>query len=101
MSSRLPKCPLIERPNSRTGRSLALALGRASRTCPRVYPPSPALRATGPLSVLSSWMIELRRFCPSLRAVKLHSSDQEERKRLMQTLAHQTGDVDVVVTTYE
>ena len=46
-------------------------------------------------------MIELRRFCPSLRAVKLHSSDQEERKRLMQTLAHQTGDVDVVVTTYE
>ena len=42
-------------------------------------------------------MIELRRFCPSLRAVKLHSSDQEERKRLMQTLAHQTGDVDVVV----
>ena len=54
-----------------------------------------------PLSVLSSWMIELRRFCPSLRAVKLHSSDQEERKRLMQTLASATSEVDVVVTTYE
>ena len=36
-----------------------------------------------PLSVLSSWMIELRRFCPQLRAVKLHSSDAEERKRLI------------------
>ena len=54
-----------------------------------------------PLSVLSSWMAELKRFCPSLRAIKLHSSDQEERKRLMNTLAHSTADIDVVVTTYE
>ena len=30
-----------------------------------------------PLSVLSSWMTELKRFCPQLRAVKLHSSDLE------------------------
>jgi len=37
-----------------------------------------------PLSVLSSWMTELKRFCPKLRAVKLHSADMEERKRLMQ-----------------
>ena len=55
-----------------------------------------------PLSVLSSWMTELKRFCPELRALKLHSSDLEERRRLMQSLGANCGaDVDVVVTTYE
>lgn len=54
-----------------------------------------------PLSVLSSWMTELKRFCPSLRAIKLHSSDPDERKRLMGAVTSQTGDLDVVVTTYE
>ena len=54
-----------------------------------------------PLSVLSAWMSEIRRFCPSMRALKLHSSDQEERKRLMTSLASAGSDVDCVVTTYE
>lgn len=35
-----------------------------------------------PLSVLSSWLIEFKKFCPSLRVVKLHSSDPGERDRL-------------------
>ena len=39
-----------------------------------------------PLSVLSSWMSEFKRFCPDLRVVKLHSSDPAERERLKDTL---------------
>lgn len=35
-----------------------------------------------PLSVLTSWMEELRRFSPKLRVVRLHSSDEKERDRL-------------------
>ena len=35
-----------------------------------------------PLSVLSSWMAELKRWCPTLRVVRLHSSDEGERARL-------------------
>jgi len=54
-----------------------------------------------PLSVLSSWMTEIKRFCPSLRAIKLHSSDPEERKRLVSALGTNRLDVDIVVTTYE
>ena len=42
-----------------------------------------------------------QRFCPALRAIKLHSSDQEERKRLMAALSSGGLDVDIVVTTYE
>ncbi len=53
-----------------------------------------------PLSVLSSWMTELKRFCPSLRAIKLHSSDPEERQRLMSAVGSGcSSDIDVVVTT--
>ena len=36
-----------------------------------------------------------------LRAVKLHSSDAEERKRLLNSLADDPGETDVVVTTFE
>ena len=55
-----------------------------------------------PLSVLSSWMIELKRFCPALKALKLHSSDPDERKRLMGAVgAAAASGLDVVVTTYE
>ena len=35
-----------------------------------------------PLSVLSGWMKEFKKWCPSLRAVRLHSSDATERDRL-------------------
>ena len=40
-------------------------------------------------------MTELKRFCPALRAVKLHSSDMEERKRLISALTTRPGDFDV------
>jgi len=35
-----------------------------------------------PLSVLSSWLQELKRWCPALRVVRLHAGDVDERKRL-------------------
>eukprot|EP00966_Prymnesium_polylepis_P259748 6000007-Prymnesium_polylepis.1 len=35
-----------------------------------------------PLSVLSTWCAEVKRWCPSLRVIKLHSSDVDERERL-------------------
>lgn len=35
-----------------------------------------------PLSVLTSWMQELKRFSPELRVVRLHSGDEKERERL-------------------
>jgi len=35
-----------------------------------------------PLSVLSSWIAELKRWCPELRIVKYHSANKEGRERL-------------------
>ena len=35
-----------------------------------------------PLSVLSSWCTELRKWCPMMRVVKLHSSSSKERDRM-------------------
>ena len=54
-----------------------------------------------PLSVLSSWMTEFRRWCPSMRAIKLHSSDPNERDRMRKEVLPDFGNYDVVVTTYE
>eukprot|EP00658_Telonema_sp_P-2_P084696 TRINITY_DN9472_c0_g1_i1.p1 TRINITY_DN9472_c0_g1~~TRINITY_DN9472_c0_g1_i1.p1 ORF type:complete len:136 (-),score=51.97 TRINITY_DN9472_c0_g1_i1:38-445(-) len=54
-----------------------------------------------PLSVLSSWLIEFKKFCPSLRVVKLHSSDEAERERLKKQVMYNFDNLDVVVTTYE
>jgi hypothetical protein len=39
-----------------------------------------------PLSVLSSWMTEFKRFCPELKVIKLHSSDPTERDRLKNSI---------------
>jgi len=54
-----------------------------------------------PLSVLSSWLVEFKKFCPSLRVVKLHSSDMAERERLKDRVMNDFTSFDVVVTTYE
>jgi SNF2 family DNA or RNA helicase len=35
-----------------------------------------------PLSVMSSWMTEFKRWCPALKVVRLHSADSNERDRL-------------------
>ena len=52
-----------------------------------------------PLSVLTSWVVELRRFCPALRVVRLHSGDARERERLRREVLSDVGAFDVVVTT--
>lgn len=53
-----------------------------------------------PLSVLFNWMNEFKKWCPSLKVVRLHSNDKEEQLRLRKVLAN--PDVaQIVVTTYD
>lgn len=52
-----------------------------------------------PLSVLSNWMAEFQRFCPSLRAVRMHGPRSERERIKSDELRDQ--DFDVVVTTFE
>ncbi len=54
-----------------------------------------------PMSVLSSWMTEFRRWCPSFRTIKLHSADAAERDRMRKTILPDVGSYDCIVTTYE
>ena len=54
-----------------------------------------------PLSVLSSWMDELAKWCPKLRVVRLHSTDENERQRLRKEVVINTEIYDVALTTYE
>lgn len=54
-----------------------------------------------PLSVLSSWMDELAKWCPKFRVVRLHSADEAERLRLRKEVVMNVGSYDVAVTTYE
>jgi SWI/SNF-related matrix-associated actin-dependent regulator of chromatin subfamily A member 5 len=54
-----------------------------------------------PLSVLSSWMTEFRRWCPTLRVLKLHSTDPKERDRMRQQIVPDVGSYDCIVTTFE
>ena len=58
-----------------------------------------ASRVVCPLSVLATWTAELARWCPRLRVVKLHSSDEAERERLKDVLRDEVGSYDVVITT--
>lgn len=53
-----------------------------------------------PLSVLSSWMTEFRRWCPSMRVQKLHSADETERERIRKEILPDIAAYDAVVTTY-
>ena len=53
-----------------------------------------------PMSVLSSWMSEFRRWCPSLRVVRLHSQDRAERERLRKEVLNDVRTYDVVLTTF-
>mmetsp|Transcript_23315 Transcript_23315/g.44503 ORF Transcript_23315/g.44503 Transcript_23315/m.44503 type:complete len:1563 (+) Transcript_23315:317-5005(+) len=54
-----------------------------------------------PLSVLNSWIAEFKRWSPTIRVVRLHSSDMNERERLRKTLLNDVHSFDVVLTTYE
>jgi len=54
-----------------------------------------------PLSVLTTWVHEFKRFAPALRVVRLHSADREERELMRTELLSDVNNFDVVVTTYE
>ena len=52
-----------------------------------------------PKSTLGNWMNEIKRWCPDIRAIRFHGS-QEERKHQMSNLIVY-GKFDAVVTSYE
>ena len=54
-----------------------------------------------PLSVLSSWMLEAKKWCPDMRFIRLHTCDIDERARLKHTLLNASASFDVALTTYE
>jgi SWI/SNF-related matrix-associated actin-dependent regulator of chromatin subfamily A member 5 len=56
-----------------------------------------------PMSVLSNWMSEFKRFCPSLVIVRFHSTNKEEKDRLKKIILTgiPLGEIDVIVTTYD
>ena len=54
-----------------------------------------------PLSVLSSWMTEFRKWCPTLKVMKLHSQDPKERDRMRKKLLPDVSLYDCIVTTFE
>jgi hypothetical protein len=53
-----------------------------------------------PLSVLSNWISEFERFCPSLRPIRFHGP-RSERERIKQDELSDPQNFDVVVTTFE
>ena len=53
-----------------------------------------------PLSVLFNWMAEFKKWCPTLKVVRLHSLDKDEQLRLRKIL-HDSDKAQVVVTTYD
>lgn len=65
--------------------------GSSSRSSPVKGDGGPSLVVL-PLSVLTSWMSELKRFSPQLRVVRLHSSDEKERERLRTEVPTHTGE---------
>ena len=54
-----------------------------------------------PLSVLYSWCSEMSKWAPSLKFLRFHSSDVEEREAQKMTLLQDMSSYDVIVTTYE
>jgi SWI/SNF-related matrix-associated actin-dependent regulator of chromatin subfamily A member 5 len=53
-----------------------------------------------PLSVLSNWLAEIEKFCPSFRAVRFHGP-KSERARIKSEELSDTKEFDIVVTTFE
>ncbi len=52
-----------------------------------------------PLSVLFNWMSECKRFCPSLRLIRVHTNDSVESNRLKAIL--NSNNFEICLTTYE
>ena len=54
-----------------------------------------------PLSVLSSWCNEMRKWAPSLKFFQLHASNATEQVRQRQHLMEHATEYDVILTTYD
>ena len=78
----------------------AAAAGDGTATIAESAATSPYL-VVAPLSVLSGWMREFRRWCPSLRVIRLHSNDKKEREKMKRRMLDEMHTYDVVLTTYE
>lgn len=52
-------------------------------------------------AVLKCGGFQFRRWCPSFRVIKVHSSDAAERERIRKTVLPDISGYDAVVTTYE
>lgn len=52
-----------------------------------------------PLNVLDTWIGEVHRWCPTMRAVRFHGSEKERKRIYQERLQH--GTFDIMVTTYE
>lgn len=53
-----------------------------------------------PLSVLFNWMSECKKFCPSLRVMRLHTNSAAEKTLQSQKISR-CDEYDVCITTYE
>lgn len=53
-----------------------------------------------PLTVMFNWINEFKKFCPTLRVLRMHSIDTNEQQRLIGMMRDLTK-TDCVVTTYE
>jgi SNF2 family DNA or RNA helicase len=53
-----------------------------------------------PLTVLFNWMNELKKFCPQIKVLRMHSSDPTEQLRLLREMRN-IEKAEVVLTTYD
>jgi SWI/SNF-related matrix-associated actin-dependent regulator of chromatin subfamily A member 5 len=53
-----------------------------------------------PLSVFSSWFSEVKRWTPSMRVVRLHTCDEDEKKRVTGLLSDPSS-FDICLTTFD
>jgi SNF2 family DNA or RNA helicase len=53
-----------------------------------------------PLSVLFNWIVEIRKWCPSIKVQRIHTNDDKERERL-KIIMHNRNKTEVVVTSYQ
>ena len=54
-----------------------------------------------PLSVLSNWGAEFKKFCPSIRVKRIHVFSGNEALKTFREIAHPCCPYDVIMTTYE
>ena len=54
-----------------------------------------------PLSVLFNWMNEFKKWCPSIKVLRLHCSNDKKEQSRLRTIMNDKSLTQVVVTTYD